>query len=80
MLLLENIEIKFKLVSYLTFASLVANDSQLCSNISPCGSTILTPLSGSGLWDAVIITPTVALKKTNNKLLIFEHNLIVRLM
>lgn len=43
-----------------TLANLVAHASQLCSNISPCGSTNLTPLSGSGLCEAVIITPMAA--------------------
>jgi hypothetical protein len=31
--------------------------------MSPFGSTNLTPLSGAGLWDAVIITPIVAGEK-----------------
>ena len=45
---------------YLAFASLEANSSQFCCSISPRGSTNLTPLSGSGLWDAVIISPIAA--------------------
>ena len=46
--------------AYGALANDVAKDSHDCSNISPLGSTNLTPLSASGLWDAVIITPIVA--------------------
>ena len=48
---------------YLAFASIVASPSHDCASISPIGSTNLTPLSHSGLCDAVIITPIVAEKK-----------------
>ena len=41
------------------FATCVHSGSQAASSISPRGSTIFTPLSASGLWLAVTITPTV---------------------
>lgn len=52
--------------TYFTLANFVAQDSQLCSNISPCGSTNLTPLSRSGLCEAVIITPITPVIKESN--------------
>ena len=45
---------------HLTLAKWVAITSQAGSSISPWGSTSLTPLSGSSLWEAVIITPIAA--------------------
>uniref|UniRef100_A0A1A9ZG23 Uncharacterized protein n=1 Tax=Glossina pallidipes TaxID=7398 RepID=A0A1A9ZG23_GLOPL len=44
----------------------VAITSQFVSNISPLGSMSFTPLSGSGLWEAVIITPTTEPPKTRD--------------
>ena len=49
-----------KSFTHLTLASLVAMTSHDASSISPWGSTNLTPLSGSSLCDAVIMTPIVA--------------------
>ena len=43
--------------TYSAFATSVAMASHACSSISPAGSTSLTPLSGAGLCEAVIITP-----------------------
>ena len=48
---------------YLALANFVAMPSHDWASISPIGSTNLTPLSHSGLWDAVIITPIVAVKR-----------------
>lgn len=42
------------------FANSVASPSHELSNISPSGSTSLTPLSCCGLCEAVIISPTAA--------------------
>ena len=50
----------------MTLAISVAIDSQVISSISPCGSINLTPLSSSGLCEAVIITP-IAARKVNEK-------------
>ena len=49
--------------TYLELANFVAMPSHDWASISPIGSTNLTPLSHSGLWDAVIITPIVAVKR-----------------
>lgn len=46
--------------THLTLANFVAIASQDASSISPWGSTNLTPLSGSSLCEAVIITPIMA--------------------
>ena len=43
---------------YLTLARPVAYNSHAASSISPSGSISFTPLSSTGLCDAVIITPT----------------------
>ena len=51
---------------YLALANFVAKPSHDWASISPIGSTNLTPLSHSGLWDAVIITPIVAAKRVQN--------------
>ena len=51
---------------YLALANFVAKPSHDWASISPIGSTNLTPLSHSGLWDAVIITPMVAVKRVQN--------------
>ena len=50
-------------IIYLALANFVAMPSHDWVSISPIGSTNLTPLSHSGLWDAVIITPIVAVKR-----------------
>lgn len=55
---------------YPALAREVASFSQLISNISPSGSTSLTPLSSSGLCDAVIITPILAENKEENNITI----------
>ena len=48
---------------YLALANFVAMPSHDWASISPIGSTNFTPLSHSGLWDAVIITPIVAVER-----------------
>ena len=50
----------------LAFASCVACFSHVSFNISPIGSISLTPLSSSGLCDAVIITPIPFAKRQEN--------------
>uniref|UniRef100_A0A1A9UTR8 Uncharacterized protein n=1 Tax=Glossina austeni TaxID=7395 RepID=A0A1A9UTR8_GLOAU len=61
--------ISFEIYTNIEFQSLmisVAITSQFVSNISPLGSMSFTPLSGSGLWEAVIITPTTEPPKTRD--------------
>ena len=54
-----------------TFASSVAYPSHTGGSISPSLSTSFTPLSSSGLCEAVIITPIVAETPNNLYMVIF---------